>query len=291
MKLQAFVFTCFCFMLGSLPSRAGINLNGRESPPELVAKAKELVTRKDYAGIDAMLAQLDTQYGNNYTLDYFRSLIGIWSAFTHIDLYPKIDYACILAHQRLVRKILLTPYSRVEDAVSIQDTRNHIANLLGSPFPFGNLEQDRDKFVALRNDEITMLEAYADSLRSRIISGYINKPEQLPTHFMLDNPADRAVAAEEKRKFGAQMIRNGHENDEQRELKVSLRRLKESVIDLVKSDYSWPPFEDETVNKLLDEFLPETMSRQSVLSELQSLRTNHLRELQEKQTGQPEKPH
>lgn len=261
------------------PSRATIDPNGQDAPPQIVAQAKQRAAQKDYAGLEAMVAEIDAQYQGNRGSDYFRCLIGIHSVLVQAQDSIQPDYGRLWLKQKLLWKIFLTPYSKNADAAEIQSARDMLSMLV-VPVPIFTFDRDRDQFVALRSDAVHLLEAYAAALRQRAIPGYQFKEEHgFAGSGVTDPSIQEALRAEEKRRE-AEFTQNSHDNFEQLVLMRSIAGLERVALGLIRENFSWPPDDDAMVNELLDVFPPRSQSRQSVLEELGIIRKARLAELQ-----------
>jgi hypothetical protein len=256
--------------------RAEIDPNGEDAPPELRERARNLVARHDYAGVEALVAEVDAQYAGNRGPDYFRALVGIESTIKGWDSYPaKPDYARIWLSRKLHWKLLLTPYSRRADAPIIQYLRDSMTGF-GAPIPLGDF--DRDQFIALRHDALNMLFAYRDSLVSRIIPNYQHKPGHGPMSIALDPKAMEKFVAKLKAQE-PELTRNDQENAEQDALERSLHYVQIGAIEMLKHAYCWPPDDDTAVNAILDAFPPKRDSRAQVISFIAAQRGINLADL------------
>jgi hypothetical protein len=78
-------------------------------------------------------------------------------------------------YRKIQWKLFLASYSRPADARDFLGGQTFDATrALASGHFARNL--DREQFVALRNDAVALLKAYGDSLRARIMPGYVYKP-------------------------------------------------------------------------------------------------------------------
>ncbi|WP_131989508.1 hypothetical protein [Chthoniobacter flavus] len=268
--LCRWVRIAFVLLFSVCVARAEIDPDGADAPPEIVARAKQLVEQKDYLAVEAMIAEVDAQNGKDHGRAYFRALLGIRSAVVGWPRYPaKPDYSRIWLANKILWKVYLTPYSRIEDAALVQEMKNLLGGF-NAPPPLGDF--DRDQFVALRNDGIARLEAYRDLLAAHTVPGYIRKPiEPHRTGFFSEEEAIQR-ASPEGRKLAALLTQNELENAEQDELNASLHRLKHFAEVAIEDSFCWAPQDEAAVNRLLGKFFGSDKERARIFSELQSRR-------------------
>jgi hypothetical protein len=272
--MRFYIVTLLVFVC-ALPARAEIDPNGEGAPWEIVERARQLVAQRDYTGVEAMIAQIDTQYRDNHGEDYFRALMGIWRSVGRWKPYPaEPDYQRIWLSHKVHWKLLLTPYSRIEDALTVQTMRDGIAGF-GAPSPWGNF--DRDQYVALRNDAFAMLISYRDSLRSRIIPRDQSQLGPGPKSVAVSDPKEAKAPIAKQKAQEAELTRNS--DLEQYALIQSLSRLPGAAVAMIQDDYSWPPEDDAAVRYLLDTFPPAGGEQERVLRVLAARRRSNLEAL------------
>jgi hypothetical protein len=127
----------------------------------------------------------------------------------------------------------------------------------------------------MRRDAVLLREAYAESLRKRIIPNYQNKPE--PPYYSLANPSEQFL--KQARAAYPVQLHNRYQNEEQFALRESLRLTNEWVITVIRDYFSWPPPDDPMVKELLAIFPPGGESPESVLAELSRKKIQHSKDL------------
>jgi hypothetical protein len=265
----------------AVPVHGEIDFIGRDAPPELVARAKVLIEKNDYQGVDALVAEIDAKYGSDHNEEYFRCLNGVMATLGDFQYVDSPEWPRIWAERKMRWKILLTPYSRIEEAWGIQKMKD-LASRIISPPPFRNYEHGRNQFVALRNDAVALMLAYGDSLRARIIPNYAWRPEGGFMSIIIGDPKKAAEFEAKLEKEKPQMMRNKYANAEQRALIDSLSLLGDWAIELVKHDFAYPPEDDdETVRLLLDSIPSNQEPRERILLELAGARRARTWEIKE----------
>jgi len=140
----------------------GIETHGRDARPEVVSRAKELIGQNDFSGIEALMTQLEAHYQGQHGLAFYRDLTGILEVVQPSNK-PRIrDYPTLWLQSKILWKIFLTPYSRVEDAQAVQNMRSVFGFAVIAPWE--NFERDKDQFVAMRDDSVSII-SWIDQLR------------------------------------------------------------------------------------------------------------------------------
>jgi hypothetical protein len=234
----------------------------------------------DYDGLQRLIEDVEARHSTNHDEDYYRSLLGIRKALVEgtnpLDS-SHFDYPRLWLERKVFWKILMTPYSRIEDADQVQPMRDALMiSAFSAPIPVLAFRRDQDQFVALRNDCANLLEAYCKSLHSRVVPGYQRKQEH---GYLADVVADaetmRAWRAEEKRR-DAELTRNGFENDEQFALYRSLSQIEFYARNVIQGSFCWPPEDDERIADIVRIFPSLEKSREKLLSEVSAIRAAHL---------------
>lgn len=273
-RIATFVISSTLLCLGAFHS-FGDGPAGVKAAPGLIARAKEMVGKHDLSGFDALLQQVDADFAGNYGPDYLTTLLGIRDAVFPGFVDPSAeDWPRLWAAEKILWKVLLAQNSRIEDARMVQGIKDIVVRI-GIVVSAKDFPTYKDQFVAMRNDAARLREAYAVSLRQRIVPNYKLKPEM-----DIDSTSDQSEKVREERRAAYdQDMHNTYQNDEQRVLRGSLLLTNERVIKIIKDYFSWPPQDDAMVNELLGLFPPENESRESVLTELSRLRAERDKDL------------